>query len=198
MHNLQPPDDMLDLSDQALLDKIQAGQDDAATALYMRYAEQLRRVAVRQTSQQLSTRLEPDDVVQSVFRTFFRRLSLDQNTVPQGDDLWKLFLVIALNKIRNLAAFHRAAKRDVRQTTELEDTSPTSPTPPDDDLQTLQWVIDDILQAQPESTRQMVTLRIQGHDVNDIAEKSGRSKRSVERVLQQFREQLKGQLDADH
>ena len=35
--------------------------------------------------------------------------------MPAGEELWKLFLVIALHKIRNQGNFHHAAKRDVRR-----------------------------------------------------------------------------------
>ena len=42
---------------------------------------------------------------------------------------------------------------------------------------------------------EQVRLRIDGHEVADIAAHTGRSKRSVERVLQQFRDQLQGLLD---
>ena len=142
--------------------------------------------------------MDPDDIVQSVFRTFFRRVNTDQYEVPRGDDLWKLFLVIALNKIRNAAAHHTAAKRDVRQTVHIGDSGAggvPAVTPDDTELTALRLVIDDAIAALPESSRDMVRLRIDGHEVADIAAHTGRSKRSVERVLQQFRDQLQGLLD---
>jgi len=44
--------------------------------------------------------------------------------VPPGEDLWKLLLVIALNKIRARGTFHRAAKRDVRRTRRIDGLDP--------------------------------------------------------------------------
>ena len=73
-------------------------------------------LAAAQASPDLKQRVDPDDIVQSVFRTFFRRAAAGQYDVPAGDELWKLFLVIGLNKVRAVAAYHKAAKRDVRQT----------------------------------------------------------------------------------
>ncbi len=48
----------------------------------------------------LAGRVDADDIVQSVFRTFFRRVAKGDYEVPDGEELWKLFLVIALNKVR--------------------------------------------------------------------------------------------------
>jgi DNA-directed RNA polymerase specialized sigma24 family protein len=41
----------------------------------------------------------------------------------------------------------------------------------------------------------MIRLRVEGFEVAEIATRTSRSKRSVERVLQQFRALLKGALD---
>src|SRR5262249_59874413 len=104
-------------SDHSLLRRYRGGQADAATQLYLRYAERLRALAAGQCAPDLAPRIDPEDIVQSVFRTFFRRAAGAEYEVPEGEELWKLFLVIALHKIRSTATFHRAAKRDVRITT---------------------------------------------------------------------------------
>ena len=186
-----------DATDRSLLRRVRAGEEDAATALYLRYADHLRSLAAAQSSPALATRVDPDDIVQSVFRTFFRRVGDNQYDVPAGDDLWRLFLVIALNKIRNAAAHHRAARRDVRQTVSVEDDGQlTADTGSATGMAVLQMVIDDTLARLPAGTREIVELRVEGHEVADIAARVGRSKRSVERVLQQFRGELRSLLDA--
>ena len=106
-----PASDRPTLSDRTLLRRFQNGEDDAATALYLRYAKRLQRLAELQTGEELAVRLDPEDIVQSVFRTFFRRAAQGHYEIPDGEELWKLFLVIALNKIRAIAQYHRAAKR---------------------------------------------------------------------------------------
>ncbi|MBA4065198.1 MAG: sigma-70 family RNA polymerase sigma factor [Isosphaera sp.] len=187
-----------DATDRSLLRRVRAGEEDAATALYLRYADHLRALAARQSSAALATRLDPDDIVQSVFRTFFRRVGDNQYDVPAGDDLWRLFLVIALNKIRNAAAHHRAAKRDVRQTVPIgDDARRVEADGGATGLAVLRMVIDDALARLPEGTRRIVELRVEGFEVAEVADRVGRSKRSVERVLQQFRDELKGLLDED-
>lgn len=178
-------------SDRSLLVRFRQGEQDAATALYLRYAKRLQALARKQTAADLARRFDPEDVVQSVFRTFFRRVSQGHYDIPAGDELWRLFLVISLNKIRDLAAFHRAAKRDVSATVGVAAGPPAQAVSNDGEaLGTLQSVIDDILAALPDVQRQMVELRIEGHEVAAIAARTQRSKRTVERVLQQFRDQL--------
>src|SRR6478752_4543985 len=110
------PSPVAELSDRSLLRRVQRGQADASTALFLRYAKRLHAIATSQSSEELARRVDPEDIVQSVFRTFFRRAAEGHYTVPDGEEIWKLLLVIALNKVRAAGAFHRAAKRDVRLT----------------------------------------------------------------------------------
>src|SRR5215475_4943858 len=54
-------------SDHSLLARLRGGQQDAATELYLRYAQRLRALVRSRCSPQLSRQLEPDDIVRSVF-----------------------------------------------------------------------------------------------------------------------------------
>src|SRR5260370_31056771 len=87
-------------SDHSLLRRFRGGSEDAATQLYVRYAHRLRALVKAHCSSELARRVEPEDIVQSVFRRFFRRVSQGDYDVPAGEVLWGLFLVIALNRIR--------------------------------------------------------------------------------------------------
>jgi RNA polymerase sigma-70 factor, ECF subfamily len=180
-------------SDQSLLRRFQLGQSDASTLLYLRYAERLYHLAASQTSPDLARRSEPEEIVQSVFRTFFRRAAEGHYQVPEGEEIWKLLLVIALNKVRTAGAFHRAAKRDVRHTIEgkaYEKAIASSSSQDEISLCVLRMVIDQVLDQLTPVTRKMVELRIEGYEVAEIAQSVERSRRSVERVLQDFRKRL--------
>jgi RNA polymerase sigma factor (sigma-70 family) len=176
-------------TDQSLLRRFRSGEQDAAAALYARYAQKVEAVAKARTSPALAPRLDADDVVQSVFRTFFRRAAEGQYEVPDGAELWNLLHVISLNKIRSLATHHRAAKRSVAATTALDE-SRESARDDHDALLILKMIIDETLKALPDDQQRMVQLRIEGHSVADIAAVTQRSKRSVERLLQDFRSRL--------
>ena len=187
-------------SDRSLLLRFQEGSQDAATALYIRYARRLQALAKAQTGKQLATRFDPEDVVQSVFRTFFRRAVESGYDVPAGEELWQLLLVLALNKIRSLATFHRAKKRDVARTGQpsgIEDYSKGTASQDEVAYESMRMVIDELVADLPTPQDRIVQLRIEGHEIKQIAEMTSRSKRTVERTLQQFRTQLAKLIDSE-
>ncbi len=186
-----------DKSDQTLMRRFQNGEDDAATALYLRYAKRLQHLATRQSSRSLNPRFDPEDIVQSVFRTFFRRASLGHYQIPEGEELWKLLLVIALNKIRSRGEFHRAAKRDAGKTVPLVrgDGDGRRPNSDESAFQVLRMTVEDLIADLSRWQQTIILLRIDGHDVESIAKQSGKSRRTVERTLQQFRGRLRAVLD---
>ena len=184
-------------SDRSLLERYRRGHDDAPTQLYLRYAERLRALAAQASSPGLSARVDPEDIVQSVFRTFFRRAAQGQYDIPEGEEIWKLLLVMALNKIRSLGEFHRAARRDMRKTTSIGADDPTLASQSDQDasaLTILRLVIDEVLESLPSSHRPIAEMRIEGYEMAEIAERTQRSKRTVERVLQEFRQRLDAKI----
>ena len=179
-------------SDTSLLVRFQAGEDDAATALYTRYAERLMALANRNAGDDLSARVDAEDIVQSVFRTFFRRVSDGHYMIPEGEELWKLLLVIALNKVRMIAEHHRAAKRDISHTRSIGQQEFVRPA---DATDVLRMTIDDVLQTLPEPHQQVVRARIDGYEIAEIAQRVSLSRRSVERILQSFRKRLRKSLN---
>jgi RNA polymerase sigma-70 factor (ECF subfamily) len=195
-----PPGDN-PLSDRQLLERFQQGDREAAALLYTRYADRLRSLTRRKSSSALACRLDPDDIVQSVFRNFFYAAREGSYDVPPGEDLWKLLLVIALNKIRARGTFHRAAKRDVRRTRRIEGLDPYTLAKENPYGQSaitfLRLVAEEALAQLPPLQRRIVELRVQGYQVHEIAEQTGRSLRTVERTLQHCRQQLSSLLK-DH
>jgi len=187
------------LTDHSLVQRFRNGEQGAATQLYFRYAARLQSWASSQTSTAFTARFDEEDVIQSVFRTLFRRVSVGLYDVPPGEELWQLLLVIALNKIRKLATYHRAQKRNVDNTQgfdAIEFGRCQNLSYDETSLQTLQIVLNDLLRHFPETQRTIVRLRVERYKTDDIAERVGRSSRTVERVLQGFRLKLSGLLDA--
>ena len=180
-------------SDGSLVRLIREGEQQAATDLFFRYSDRLLNLAKSNTSPQLAPRFDPEDVVQSVFRSFFRRVSDGAYDVPPGEELWRLLLVLSLNKVRALAKFHRAQKRSVEATLTgdeyadlVEEFSEPDPQP----RKILEMVLEKVLGELPDSQRDIVERRIQGESVVDIAASTQRSRRTVERVIKKFRDQI--------
>jgi RNA polymerase sigma-70 factor, ECF subfamily len=181
------------VSDHSLMKRLRMGSEDAATQIYLRYAHRLRALARAQSSPELARCVDADEMVQSVFGSFFRGARNGYYDVPVGDELWKLFLVIALNKIRAKGAFYHAAKRDVRMTTGgalLEKCPEIAQDDSSAALNHLQLTIEEAMQSLPDKHREIVSLRIEGYQVEEIAERTHRSKRTVERILQDVRKRL--------
>ncbi len=189
----EPAQDLENQSDSLLLERFRRGEEDAATSLYVRYSERIFRLASYQTSESLSYQVGSEEIVQTVFRTFFRRAATGQYHAVDGDELWKLLLVIALNKIRKKSEFHRAQKRDFRRSKSLEGirASVDAQVNTDDTaFSVLRMTVNDLLSSFSNVHRKIIELRIQGCKLQEIADKTGRSKRTAERVLQEFKEQL--------
>jgi len=186
-------------TDGSLLLRFKEGNQDAATELYVRYSKRLQALARAQTGERLATRFDPEDVVQSVFRTFFRRAVEQGYQVPAGEELWQLLLVLALNKIRSLATYHRAQKRDVARTDHPAHLENSHSATSDDELafETMRMVVDELVSSLPAPQDEIVKLRIEGHEIGDIAQQTGRSKRTVERTPQQFRSRLANLIDSE-
>lgn len=181
-------------TDQSLLRRFRRGNDDAATALYVRYAERLQRLADNQVSTDLATRVDADEIVQSVFRTFFRRAADGQYDVAGQEDLWKLLLVMALNKVRSTGTFHRAEKRSATRTKSLDavDIDPVKQNDSGESVAflVLKMTVNEFVGELPEEHQEVVRLRIEGLEVDEIVDRTGRAKRSIERILQGFRKKL--------
>jgi len=180
------PGDADQVSDRSLLRRIRSGSDDAATQLYLRYARRLRAMANANLSKDLTPRVDSEDIVQSVFRTFFRRVAGGEYEIPNGEELWGLLLVIGLNKVRALGSYHRASKRDVLKTIRGESLEGVGKQVEEDEteLSILKIAINEVLEELSPVHREILSDRIEGREVAEIASRVGRSKRSVERILQ--------------
>ena len=181
-------------SDSALLERFRRGDDDAATELYVKYAGRLQKLAGAKISAELGRQVESADVVQSVFRTFFRRVSEGFFEVPESDEIWNLFLVLALNKIRQSARFHSRKKRSLKRTRQLNELPATEIEHDCAPLVALQLTIQELLESTSDVQRRMIEMRIQGFEIEQISRETQRSTRTIERVLKQFRDRLSRQI----
>jgi RNA polymerase sigma-70 factor (ECF subfamily) len=183
-----PPSD-----EQVLLDLWRKGDEGAARQIVERYLERLLLIARRRISQRLASRVDAEDIVQSVFRTFFHRVKDGQFVFKEEDDLCKLLVRITLHKTLRRIAFHKAAKRDPSQETEQgehhrerllavfdEEPSPEAKVAFMDQL-------DHFLgQLRPEE-RLILEMRLQGFSNDEIAKSLGIYDRKIRRVIEHVR-----------
>src|SRR5579871_4605339 len=98
--------------EQALINLWRQGDQDAARQIVDRYIDRLLPLTRRRISQRLASRVDAEDIVQSVFRTFFARLKDDRFEIAGQDDLFRLLVRITVHKTLRQIAHHKAAKRD--------------------------------------------------------------------------------------
>ena len=64
--------------DRALVAAFKAGSESAARELFDKYCERLMKLARRRIGQRMTSRIDPEDVLQSAFRSFFGRVKNDE------------------------------------------------------------------------------------------------------------------------
>src|SRR5437762_1127257 len=96
----------------ALMTRLRSGEDSAAREVFERFAGRLIGLARRQFGELLARKVDPEDVVQSAYKSFFVRHRDGQFTVESWNALWKLLALITLRKCADRAEYFRAARRD--------------------------------------------------------------------------------------
>src|SRR5207248_8616660 len=84
----------------------------AADQVFARYARRLVSIAQQHLARRVAARVDGEDVVQSVFRTFFRRAQAGEFRIDSSAQLWQLLVRITVLKARAKGRYHTAGKRD--------------------------------------------------------------------------------------
>jgi RNA polymerase sigma-70 factor (ECF subfamily) len=98
-------------------------QDDAAAQeLFARFTHQLIALALRHIDAGLRQKVDPEDVVQSAYKSFFFRYGDGKLDVVNWNSLWGLLTLITVRKCAERAAYHRAECRNAaREVSPQED-----------------------------------------------------------------------------
>src|SRR5580704_2699190 len=189
--------------DRDLVAAFKAGSETAARELFDRYCEKLMRLARRRIGQRMNTRVDPEDVIQSAFRTFFVHVRNDEFTFEAEDDLFKLLVRLTVNKALRQIAHHRAAKRDpgkeLGQGSEENDfiANLTSQSPsPEVEVAVLDE-LERFLNKLPEFDRRVLELKLHGNSTTEIAETVGSYDRKIRRVLERIEALAQGSIEAE-
>lgn len=189
--------------DRDLISNYQAGSESAARDLFDKYCERLMKLAKRRIGQRMASRFDPEDVIQSAFRTFFTRVKNDEFTFEQEDDLFKLLVRLTVRKTLRRIEHHSAAKRNphLEAAQRTDDVEPFSLVagqnlPPDMEIA----LIDEfqlLIGSLPELDRQVLELKVQGYSTVEIAAKIGSYDRKVRRVLERIEKLSHGEEFAE-
>ncbi|HEX5271541.1 MAG TPA: sigma-70 family RNA polymerase sigma factor [Gemmataceae bacterium] len=163
-----------------------------AEELFRRHAARLARLAEQHLDRRVAARVDGEDVVQSVFRTFFRRCARGEFHIDSSADVWRLLVRLTLRKARAEVRRHRAAKRDATAEAPADalDVQALSRDPGPDQAAELVDHIDRLLRGLPDLFCHILDRRLQGCAVADIAAELAVSRQTVYRALDLLRRRL--------
>lgn len=160
--------------------------EDAARQFCDRYMEKLLSLVKRNLASRYSSRLDPEDVVQSVFRSWFKDAKEGKITAASERDIWKLLSVVALNKVRNKIKFHDAQRRSVQRTSDNDEVIAGVPEPTEGDAQDFLEMMEAVGERLEEKARRTLELLLDGLSVSEIADELGRTTKSIGRYKKQI------------
>lgn len=194
----QTPETDLD----ALIGGLIAGEAHAVRRFCAAYGPALQRIADRRIATPLRPRIDAEDVVQSVYRTFFRRAADGQFALEDASALWRLLCAITLTKVREKARFHtrqrRAPDREVAVDAGVDGPGlqQRAAAPGQDEQLALADAMAQLLADLTPQEQALVDLKLQDVPNHEIAARMGCSERTVRRLLgrlkQQFQQALGG------
>jgi RNA polymerase sigma factor (sigma-70 family) len=157
-----------------LVQRVRAGDPDAATDLVRRYEPAIRRVVrVRLGGGRLTALFDSMDVCQSVLGSFFLRAAAGQYAIETPEDLLKLLTAMTRNKLAFQVRKQRAQKRDVSRDISgelVEDRVAARGSTPSQQVEARE-LLQELGRRLTPDERILVELRNQGHDWNAIADR---------------------------
>lgn len=188
-----------------LLGRLRHGDEDAARQTFQLYARRLIGLAHVHLDGRIRQKVDAEDVVQSVFKSFFVRLGQGRFELASWDNLWSLLVVITLRKCGHKARDLYRQRQDLRKEACLQlfdgdsDASwqAMAKGPSPSDAAILAETVEQILGGLKERERRIVELHLQGFEIAEIQAEVQRSEYTVRDVLSRVRKRLERQRDDD-
>lgn len=177
--------------------RLRAGDDDAAQVIFDRFAHRLIGLARTRLDEKLRQKVGPEDVMQSVLKSFFLRQAKGHFDLHSWDSLWSLLTVLTLRKCGFKVRHFRTAGRNYRREVAAanEDDSASSweaiarePTP--DEAAMLTETVAELLRGLSNQEQQIVQLHLQGYNAAEIAQQAACGERTVYRLLERLRARM--------
>jgi len=180
-----------------LLARLDQGQGDAQTEVFRRFAERLVKLARARLDDRIRKTTDPEDVMQSVWRSFFTRQQAGKFELQDWGGLWAVLAVMTVRKCGRRSMAAQRAKRDVTresnpQSSATDDSSfrweavDRAPTP--DEAATLTEMVEQVMSGLDDREQNIFSLRLQGFTVSEISEQVDLTERSIHRKLAAIRE----------
>jgi RNA polymerase sigma factor (sigma-70 family) len=180
---------------------VDAPPDAPTGATFERCRRRLIGLARAHLGDRIRTKVDPEDVVQSAYKSLLVRY---RETVAASEDwegLWSLLTLITIRKCADRVRYHHAECRDLhREAAACSDSQGASSgwhaldrEPSPDEALLLAETIAELLSGLSEGEQKIVELTLQGYSTQEISEQLGRAERSVRRIRERVRTHLKQQ-----
>ena len=166
------------------------GQDDVIAEFWQSYEPRLRRLAERNLAGRMRRRLDPDDLVQSAFRTFLRRAGKHEFELKDRDMLMSLLCTILLNKVRRQVRDHSRKKRGVDREQYFDTLADVQGHSPTAEEQLAFKELEELLEALDDEEKLVVSRKLEGQGSKEIAAELNCSARTVRRILKRIQDKL--------
>lgn len=186
---------MSDASFDDVMARLRAGDEAAAAKVFDRFANRLIALARARLDARLRQKLDPEDVLQSVYRSFFARHAGGQFAFDGWDGLWALLTLMTVRKCARAAEWYATGSRDVSAELSPAGGERAGPAllardPRPEEVVMLTELVEGLLRGLGERDRGIVALALQGYTPADIVSETGIPERTVYRALERARGSL--------
>jgi RNA polymerase sigma-70 factor (ECF subfamily) len=178
------------------LAKLHSGDDAAAREIFGRFTHQLIALALCRLDAGLRHKVDPEDVVQSAYKSFFFRYGGGNLDVVNWNSLWGLLTLITVRKCAERAAYHRAECRDTAREVAPRSNEagpwaePFGREPTPLEAAVLSETIEQLLAGLDDEERPVLEMSLQGYTTREISERLGRAERTVRLLREGIRHRL--------
>ncbi len=190
---------MTEVSFADLVRRVREGEQDAASELVRRYEPAIRRAVRFRLSERMSKLFDSMDICQSVMASFFVRAASGQYELEQPDQLLKLLVSMARNKVAYHARAQQAQRRDNRRaqsSSEFEGQLPDNAGTPSRHVAAKE-LLEEVQRRLTPDERELVELRNQGVEWAEIASRLGGSAEALRKKLARALDRVSQDLGLD-
>ena len=181
---------------QSFQKRLRDGESGAAKQLFDDYSRKLIKLAGDHIHPMLLKRFDGEDVVQSVFRSFFRRQEAGKFNIEHSQQLWQLLVTLTLCKTRTHARRHTFERRDAKVDHALADDGLIlDRQPSSEDALALWEEIDLVLEGLPDRAGEIISMRLEGKTRTEIASELHLSRQSIHRIMKLIQQRLERRFD---
>lgn len=178
---------------------LRGGSDTALELMFLQFTERLMQLARSRIASYYRSKVDPEDVVQSVFKSFLKRYRNDKVEINSDDSLWGLLTIITIRKCADRIEYLRTAGRNVRREVSItpkqsQDTGSIrylldrEPSP--DEAVELAEFVESLFLGIDQIDRPIIEFQLQGFSTKETATMLNRSERTVRRVRARIRHRL--------